>query len=217
MSHKNKPKSLTLVELIISLTIFMVIILTLANVDKFSRYNALTADRLLKLHNQVSFILEHMTKTISKAIGNEQLNGEDTVVRVGELPPGGSYSGVTAYIDRGNPGQRDPEVTAQDIWVGYLFNDAQHRIEFCPDCFGWTDCAACYFALGSFDILPGNNMFDFTIEKPLDADNCLSDNFINVSVTACFDPTEADDSCGTLVNPSITMNTSITMPSVSTQ
>jgi hypothetical protein len=211
MSPKLSIRSVTMIELIISMTIFMVIILTLTNVDKFSRYNAINADRLLKLHNQASFILEHMTRNIARAIGNEPLNGDETVLRIG-LVGGGPYVGLTAYTDTDNDGQTDPEVTEADRWIGYLFNYDQHRIEFCPDCFGWTDCMACGGAVGSFDILPGNNIYDLTIDKPLG----LSDNFINVSVTTCFDPTEADDSCGTQINPSVTMNTSIAMPSVST-
>jgi len=63
-------KSVTLVELIIAIVLLSVMVIGFSSIETFSRYHVLSADRRVKLQNNVSYALDHMTKHIAQAIGN---------------------------------------------------------------------------------------------------------------------------------------------------
>ena len=63
-------RAVTLLELLIAIVLLSIVVLAIGNIQIFSRYHVITADRRAKLQNEASFALEHITKNIGKAIGN---------------------------------------------------------------------------------------------------------------------------------------------------
>lgn len=215
----NHKIGVTLFELLIAITLIASIVLVLCSIDLFSRHQVISSDRRIKSQNEVSYVLEHMSKEISMAIGNERVNGADSVVKTETI------SGDTAiwvYVDQNRNGLRDfPPVVGADTWIAYRLRaataplDERYRIWYCPRC---TDlsCTICDPSWGTaVNILTTGQISDFTRNKP--GGSTLSDNFVEIQITACWDPSGIPDACGTAANPNVTMSTRMKMPSVSTQ
>jgi hypothetical protein len=143
------------------------------------------------VQNEVSFVLEHMKKEIGKAIGDA--NNPAVASATATM--------LVVWIDYNQNAKRD--TYPQDRQIAYEFIPAQYQIRYYPD----------YLAPGGgiYDIL-SNKISSFTL-SPLGADIITS--VMNVTITACWDPDGTPTSCGTPDNPSVTMNATIDMPSVS--
>lgn len=190
-------KSLSLIELIIAITLMALVVLGFASIDLFSRFQVLSSGRRAKAQNEASSVLEHMTKEISKAVGSAGISGQapisnDTI---------GVDTAIHAYIDSDRDGRGDR-------WIAYRFISASYEIQYCPECLGNPPCDSCLSPWGSAD----ENILSQKITYFIPNYN-LSDNYIDISVTACDDPV---GTCGTRDNPSVTMQTRIKMPAVST-
>jgi hypothetical protein len=211
-------RALTILELIISIVLLSVIVLGLATIDTFSAFHVRSSEQRAKLQLEASTALEHMTKQISVAIGNEIINGSDTVVSSGNIL---FTPGIRAYIDANGNGQQEVFVpgfdhTGVDHWVAYRFTGSAganpFQIRYCPDCFG-SACMICNVPWANNIV--ARRISNFAPIKPSDP---LQDNFVIISVTACWDPTQpaALGNCGTSNNPDVDLTTTIRMPSVST-
>jgi Tfp pilus assembly protein PilV len=182
-------RSLTLIELLIAIILLAVIILGVNSIDIFSRYHFISTDRRAKLQNDVSLCLEHITKSVSQAIGNEAVTAGSVVSVNGNK--------LSVFIDANGNGMVD----TGDYWIGYKFNSGQHTLTYCSQC----NNSACGSCVVSEDTLAK----DITVFSP--TTNNLSNGYIDVSITACFDPTGTR---GSSDNPSVTMSTSLGLPSV---
>lgn len=85
MNKKNK--SVTLIELIISVIVVSIMILSFYYIDTFSRNQVLNSDRRAKVQNELAYALEHMSKYIQQARGDTNnrgivLTGSDFQVHV---------------------------------------------------------------------------------------------------------------------------------------
>ena len=183
-------KSVTLIELLIAIALLAVIILGINNINIFSRYHLISSDRRAKLQNDVSRCLEHITKNASSAIGNFAINGSNAVVN--------TSGGLYVYIDANGNGTR--ESGSGDRWIGYSLSG--NNLNYYADCGagGGPSCGASPEVVAS----------DITAFTP---SLNISSSYIDVTLTACYNPASA---CGTPDNPSVTMATSITLPSVAT-
>lgn len=210
-------KAVTLLELLISIMLFSVVILAVSSVDLLSNWQVMSADRRVKVQQEVAVALEHMTKELGKAIGNESIYGQDTVAKTQTID---ADSAIWAYIDYGNPpnGQRDD---VNDRWIVYRFTgstgnpDTQFRLRYCPECAN-IPCTICNPDWPTSASLVSRNIAGFTVTKPA---NPLNKNYITAQVTACWDATTADlvaNPNGTVDNPCVRMDTTIKMPAVST-
>ena len=196
----HSRKSVTLMELLIAMVLFGLIVLGVTNVETFSRYHLLASDRRAKLQNTISTCLEHMTKNLSQAIGNEALG----VGVVWYGVSGGNYY-LTARVDTNSNGMA--EGWQVDYISGYKLNYANHNLYYCNNCFD-SPYSLC---TGTEEVLT-NNITAFTASKSFSGGN----NYINVDLTACWDPAQATAVCGTPDNPTVSMSASIIMPSVAT-
>jgi hypothetical protein len=106
MDRKNHSiKSTTLLELIFAIILLSVVVLAIASIQVFSRYQVTSADRLAKVQNQVSLVVEHMNKNMFNAIGN-MVNNPAYVI---------SGSRISVRLDTNSNGQAD----AGDGWIAY--------------------------------------------------------------------------------------------------
>lgn len=201
MSKYPSARSLTLIELLIAVSLLAVMVLGIANIDIFSRFQLVTADRRVKLQNDLSLCLEHMVKNLSNAIGNEALLGANSSVFI--WPNSTNTAVLSVFTDTNGNGTM--EAGAGDYWMGYIFNSGNKQLNYCSRCADYS-CSSCSVAqeLLAKDITAFSASKDFS-----------QGNYINVVLTACWDPTGAIGPCGSPSNPSATMATAITLPSVS--
>lgn len=215
----KRIRSVTLIELLIAISLLSVVVLVLSSIDFFSRHHVISSDRRAKLQNEASFVLEHMSKEIIRAIGNERINGQNSVVMIGII--GGNA--ISVYIDANQNGRRD---LPNDRWIAYRFTGVvaadNYQVQYCPQCIagGANPCNTCLPAWGTItENTLSRRIINFQVDKPMVAppvNNTLSGNYIEIVLTACWDPDGIPNACGTVDNPDVVMRTRIFMPSVST-
>lgn len=212
--HLNK--SVTLLELLIAISLLGILVLAFTSIDLFSRYHVRSADIRSQLQNEASFVLEHMSKQIPRAIGNEWIDGADAVVEDEAF----TNNGIVVYIDWNLNGRRDT-IAAGDRRIAYRWYPVtappanRYQIRYCPQC-TTASCTICTPAWGTVaDNTLSRKIIACTFIKP-ETGNILTDNYVEVSITTCYDPDETPDACGTPDNPQVEMRTRIKMPAVST-
>lgn len=216
---KKGPSSVTLMELIICLVLMAIIVVGLAQVYVFSRFHTLTTERRVKLQNEASIAIEHMSKNIARAIGD--FNNPAVV----------AYSddkGIRIKIDSNGNGLRDDDVTETDLWIAYRHENigspvSDSEIRYYANAgagavpAGSYESVARHLAITDPADLPEYWGLAVTINP--DAGGHLLENSFEVQINACWDPAAADLSVnpnGTSENPCIRMKGRIKMPSVST-
>lgn len=195
-------RAVTLIELIIAIVLLSTIALGFVSIEIFNQFHVITTIRRTKVQNEAALALEHMTKEISKAIGdvtsppveiNATISGDEA---------------IKVLIDANGNGRQDPLPT--DCWIGYRFTGAsgspttdRYQIWFYANCVGPN----CNQAGSIGPEVIARNITSFT--------RSLTNNYVNVVVTACWVPAQIG-SCGSSDNPSVNMSCHIKMPSVST-
>ena len=124
MLYRNK--SITLMELLIALVLMGLVVLGINSITLFSRYQLISSERRVKLQNDISFCLDHITKRGLNTIGNESIFGNNSAVLI--VP----NVSLALYIDSPSSsiGIRD----ANDYWVKYTFNSSTHQLSYCDNC-----------------------------------------------------------------------------------
>ncbi len=212
---------LTIFELLIALVLLSLIILGFMNFDLFTHNQVLTADYRGNLQNELSFLVEHMHKNFSRAIGNEMANGNNTVVRV--VDDGIDNITMSIYVDVNGDGQRQtpavPGPNRVDYYVGYRYYYAggtSNTISYCGECLNQIcNPAACINPSNVGEELSNkinNSAIPGPFTKPGGA--TLNENYITVELSACWDPDGLPNPCGSGNNPSQTVRTRMNMPSV---
>lgn len=125
-------KAITLLEILIALVLLSIIALGIGSIEIFSRYQALSSDRLAKVQNELSFCLEHISKNALRTIGNEVVFGSDTAVYI----PASNI--IRFYIDGNSNGKRD----SADYWIEYNFSVSNFRLTYCSRCNN-SSCSSC--------------------------------------------------------------------------
>jgi Tfp pilus assembly protein PilW len=216
---KIKVSAMTLVELLVSLSLFSIILLAIVSVDVFTKTHVLSAERRIQVQEYVSYVLSHIAKQVPLAIGNEVLNqpliGTDSVARVTT----GTTTTLGVFIDANQDGRRDiPAGT--DRWIGYSYNPTNFTVSFCSACSD-NVCSTCS---SSWEVL-SNKITNFVPAVSKGAigtcTSCLTRNYMRVDTAACYDPDASDMvfpnpplPCGNTENPSSSMTTRIDMPSI---
>ncbi|MDD5595940.1 MAG: prepilin-type N-terminal cleavage/methylation domain-containing protein [Candidatus Omnitrophica bacterium] len=213
----HREKALTLIELLIAIILLSVISLGFTSISMFTNFQTITSDRRAKLQNTASLILEHMSKNIANAIGNETTDGVNMVVNTAPI---GADEAVRVFVDvpstaagaaANTPnGIRD----ASDHWIAYRRDGS--LLQFCPACTD-SSCTTCNPGWGtpinnlSTSMSNSNGFVSFAVTKPTKAGGFLSDNYIEVAIFCRWNPANAV----AVDNPEINMRNRIKMPSVS--
>jgi len=209
----KQNSGLTLIELLIALCLFALIVVAFSSIDTFSRYHLMSSDRRVKLQNDVSYILEHMAKEISKAIGNRGITGQNPI----DLTNIAGDTAIKVCVD-GNPYATPVPISPNGRWdandrqIAYRYRTSGNlgeRYQF------W------YYAVCSG---PNCNQSGTTSHEVLSSKisdfTCTStptDNYVDIQVTACWDPaTAVSPYNGTPNNPCVTMHNRIDMPGLTT-
>lgn len=202
--RSHYEKSVTLFELLVAVIVVSLLVLGLGSITTFSNYHVRSADRRLRLQNDLAYILRHMTNEITKAVGNPGQPAVDT----------GGISGdaaVRVWIDYNQDGRRDSYPA--DRQVAYRFTGTSgpepYKLWYCPECAN-IPCAACN---------PGWGAAANTLSEKIRVfSSSVTDDYLDVRATACWEPSTAADATlpsGTQDNPCVEMQNRIYMPGVS--
>jgi hypothetical protein len=198
-------------ELLVALVLVSLVILYFSGIERIGYQDLLTTGRRTKVQNDVSYVLEHMSKNIPKSIGSRAISGQDPVST-------SSISGDAAlkfFVDLASDctspgeGQGNPQSPTQcDRWRAYRYRSAS------------ASPAADRYQLWYYAYCPGADCGTESheiIANHITAFNCsLANNYIDIKITGCWDPDGTPEACGTPNNPSVVMHAYINMPSVST-
>lgn len=180
-------KSITLLELLIALVIMGLLIVGFSSIDLFSRYHVIASERRAKLQNEVSFGLEHMTKSIGRAIGD--INDPPVIVDY-------AVPRLDIWVDNNSNGMKD----ADDLQVVYVYDSGSQNLSYLPDALVPQD---------EHLISQRIHLFNVTYNA--------TNNYIFITIGSCWDPAQTGGVlCGSPDNPAVIMNATIRMPSVST-
>ena len=210
---KSDLKAVTLVELLIAITLLSVVSLGFLSIEVFSRNQVESAQRRSKIQNEASLVLDHINKNVFMAFGNTEINpvsqaGDDEVVDIvlcGTDPSSDAYVGMAVYVED-TDGDGRP-TSGVDRRVGYVFKRSVHTLKYIDHYPG-----GCSYSV-SGEIL-SKRITGFTPVYTSDAAGTYH-NYIDLQISACWDPSEAKYTCGTPNNPSVTMTTRVVMPMVS--
>ncbi|MDD5432942.1 MAG: prepilin-type N-terminal cleavage/methylation domain-containing protein [Candidatus Omnitrophica bacterium] len=206
---KNNLSGFTLMEAIISVVIFSLVILSIYSIDGFARHHVILSQRQTVLQNEVSFIMEHMRKTFAGTnVSGGAIGGlaNPPVVTV-------NNNEFNVRVDSNRNGEAD----ANDNWVNYRINPLNGVVFFTAN--GVVDWLSTGHIMPNFEnlgaatgnLVPSNNRscISYRIVPPLN-------NYIDVQLTACWDPSQTSFPINTPDNPCVTLRSRINMPSVST-
>lgn len=201
--NRTYKRSFTLIELIMAIVLLSVIAIGLSSVDVFSRVQVFSADRRMQLQQEGSFILAHLSKNAGAAVGNEAVNGAQTVAYTALAGPTTVFN---FFIDGDGDGRRTfpdpPPALNTDHWVSYRYWDI-FELRYC----GLCDNQVCNTCLSGWRTI-GTRISNFRITGI----NPLVNNSVFVTLEERWVPGQAAGSA----NPSINFQSRIFLPSVST-
>jgi hypothetical protein len=184
-------------ELLIALVLLSMIVLGIANIEIFCKQVFMGADRKTTVINEATYIVEHMSKYIGRAIGdarNLTVNSED--------PVSGCDNVTRVWIDYTETGVKDNG----DREIVYCFNNASHTLKYYPNYQTWVDPGP--------PLDPPNTTSEVLSRNTMVYDVAFASTmgYVDVTVATCWN---ASISCGTIDNPRVSLQTRIVMPSVS--
>jgi type II secretory pathway pseudopilin PulG len=191
----NSKRAITLIELVISIALVGMVMLGVLGIYTFSYRQFVNTDKRSKIQNEANLVLSHISKNLLRAIGD----AADPPLTVNGF---GNSVVICATIDSSPDGIRN---LANDFNISYCFNDI-----------GCNNPVAQPFTM----------FFNANISDPLSIPEIiashvqffsaiLENNFLNVTISTCWDPTGTPQPCGSIDNPAMNMTSIIKMPSVS--
>lgn len=186
---KTNIFGITILELIMSLVLLSFVILGFNSFTMFSRSQVLGADRRMKIANNVFYVLEHMQKYISRGIGSRN----DTCVDIAGSP-------ARIRIRWYKNGLSGPSPSKYLAYYYKPSGGGAYDLKFFADypASGWSSSGG--------EVISANiTLLGFS----------WMDNYIQVNITGCYDPSQIS-TCGSELNPNVTMYSRIKMPAVST-
>ena len=161
----KKNKSVTLLELMISLSVISVMVLSFYGIDNLSRNQVLNSDRRAKVQNELSYILEHMSKYVHRSIGNNIIASNRAIQAAG--------SGFQVRVDFNSI--PTPSNFTDDAWITYSYSGSTLSVA----CSG-TGCPFASETLSS----------RVTVFTPTIGDSGSS---IEVDLEGLYDPAKAEE------------------------
>ncbi len=212
---RTKVKGFTLLELIIALILFSIIILAFTNFELFGRFQLISSDRRAKLQNETSRLIDHISKHIIEAAqrpANYSFAGDPGFMGPGQVvsitSPGDGL--LLTYLADVVVAPATLADGVGDTWRAYRFYnntasaDNRNQVQYCSQC-NDSGCATC---------TGGWATVSYHIATFTPTPNPLTNNSVNINTNACWDPLTAILPNGDQDNPCVSMQATITLPSV---
>lgn len=173
-------------ELLVAIVILGFLVVSIVSIDRFGRAELQATDRRANVQNEVTHVVEHMQKNLAQAIGDFN----QAAINITTI---GSDPAILAWVDDNKNGARD----SSDIRIAYVYKgDPTYQVWYYPN-----------YANVSYQTA-GNKIYAFA--------RTLSLNYLDVSITGCWDCAATKTDCGNPGNPKITVINRIALPYVST-
>ncbi len=200
----NNTKAFTLLELLIALILVTVIAISIFSMDLFGRYHLISVDRRRRVQNQVSDVLEHISRHIINTIGNPYVTGSNPVY----MPDTRS---IEIYIDQavGGGAGDGQSGTGGDKWIAYCYDNTTYEVKYCADYDNLSSACDASSCNAGWETV-GKNIRTFV---PTTEANYT---YVAFDISGCWNLSETDPTkhCGTSDNPAVTMKTRFNLPSV---
>jgi Tfp pilus assembly protein PilV len=102
----KKSCGLSLIELLVSMILMSLVILGLSSIDLFSRHHVISSDRRVKVQNEISYAIEHMSKYVQQSSGNLSRPAIEAIA-----------NGFRVYVDL--MATQTPSDFTDDSWIDY--------------------------------------------------------------------------------------------------
>ncbi|MCX5694522.1 MAG: hypothetical protein NT014_05315, partial [Candidatus Omnitrophica bacterium] len=113
----NNTKSVSLIELMVSIIVVGTMVLSFYSLETYSHQQVMGADRRTKVQNSLTFCLEHMSKYVQQAGGNNS-KGYPAIALYPTSCSGATCTGFQARVDLNSTGQT-PSDFSDDALVYY--------------------------------------------------------------------------------------------------
>ena len=114
----NRESGINLIELIVSIVLMSLVFLGFFSIELFSRHHVISSDKRVKVQNEISYAIEHMSKYVQQANGSLSR-------RAIQYYPGPTSAGATGfriYIDLRSVTTQTPSVLTDDGWIDYTLS-----------------------------------------------------------------------------------------------
>ncbi len=208
MNHSlNTTKSITLIELIVSIIIVTMMVLSFYSLEIFSQGQVINSERRAKVQNQLAYVLEHMSKYV------QQANGDKNNPPIIYYPnPPAAPTGFQVRYDCKSI--QTPSDLTDAVWVYYTLNSSTHELS--TGCSG-ANCGSCspdrpvppvspgevlsnkIIANFNNSIMPANPTDGFYVKVD------PSGNLVDIGLVGRYDTSNSSS----LTNPQVEMKTKI--------
>lgn len=206
-------KAVTLIELMISIMVVAIMVLSFFSLQSFSSRQVMNADRRSKVQNSLSSCLDHMSKYVQQATGDKTT-----------LPIQMLANGFKVDYDC----KRTPSNLADDVWISYTLTGHNLSVvctgancgtgalpeDPCKAVSTTSEVLSTRIASNFSDVspsaLPSPLVNGFTISR------ATLGNFIDIGLVGLYDPTQAKSTGAVgFQNPQVEMKTKIICNSAS--
>jgi len=212
----KNSKSVTLIELLISMMIIAIMVLSFYSLEIYGHQQVMSADRRSKVQNSLSYCLEHMSKYVQQANGNFSRKAIQYIPG----PTGASATGFRVYIDLKSP--QTPSVLTDDSWIDYTLSSNTLT----ATCNAGSGGGVCPFTTENLSdkiidgiegdtIMPSNPASGFYINIGSLTDTLGT--FVDIGLVGRYKPAEATSLITRLTNPQVAMKTQLICSSSSTR
>jgi len=195
-------KSVTLVELMISVIVVAIMVLSFYSLETYGHLQVISADRRVKVQNSLVYCLEYMSKYVQQAGGN--INTSYPAITLYPTAPG-QKTGFQIRVDLNNP--QTPSNFADDALIYYTL-------------FGITLRTGCTGTCGSFiaeelstKIVPNFNNSILPVIPLYGASDGFYvvvdalGNFVDIGLVGRYYPTQVPTLATRFTNPQVELKT----------
>ena len=201
----KKIKSVTLVELLISILIVALMVLSFYSLETFSHKQVINADRRTKVQNSLSYCLQHMSKYVQQASGYKSDSGIQLITN-------GFKVRVDSYLFQ-NPQILPTTDLNDDVWISYTLTD--HALSASCTPIGSGSCGTFLPEVLSNYIVAGFNNSVLPVIPPYSASNGFYvavdalGNFVDVGLVGRYYPAVLPTPATKLTNPQVAIQTKL--------
>ena len=203
-SRRSSQRSITLLELIVSIVIVSIMIVTIYGIYTYSYSQVLNSERRTKVQNELAYAFEHMSKYV------QQANGDTSNPPIKAYPTVATQTGFQARVDFNNP--QTVSSLVDDAWVSYyLTGNTLYAACTGPGCPFTTETLSdkiiANFVVG---IMPNNPTNGYYVNID------TLGNLVEIGLVGRYKPTVAYSVATRTLNPQVEMKTKIVCNNAST-
>ena len=106
---RKRDRGITLIELIVSMALMSLVVLSIYSIELFSRHHVISSEKRAKVQNEISYAIEYISKYVQQSNGNLSRKAIQPLA-----------TGFRVYIDLNST--QTPSVLTDDGWIDYTLS-----------------------------------------------------------------------------------------------